>query len=70
VAINKHHYLSSTHSLIQNKEHPVKGKGEEEKPKTVVDEDKMKKFKKKAISKAEVEKSLLDRSEKAGLVKK
>jgi hypothetical protein len=30
----------------------------------------MKKFKKKAISKAEVEKSLLDRSEKAGLVKK
>ena len=72
MTLNKHHYLSSTHSAIQNKEE-LKPQIEE-KTKTVVDEGKVRRVKKgKALSKAEViEKSLthVEKSEKAIMVKK
>lgn len=67
VTIHKHQYLSSTHSLIHNHQEPKINREEEGKTKTVFEEGKMKKLKKKkTVSRAEnFEKShLADKSEK------
>lgn len=73
--MNKHHYLSSTHSLFHNREEPkVYGREQEEKTKTVVEDVKMKKMKKKkAISKGDIlEKAIIgaEKSEKTLPIRK